>query len=394
MPRNRRVPSYRYHRASDQAIVVVDGRSHYLGAWDSPGSRAEYDRLIAEWLANGRRCGPPEPMEAAPGANVAEVILAFWRHAEVHYRASDGTPSGELDNLKFALRPLRKLYGETPARDFGPLALRAVREEMVRSGLARTSVNARVDRIRRAFRWAASVELVPASVVQGLATVAGLQKGRTVARETEPVGPVPADHVERTLPHLSAPVAAMVRLQLLTGMRPGEACAMRGRDLTPGDPTWTYTPGSHKSAWRGKVREIAIGPKALEVIRGFARADPDAYLFDPREAVAGHHAGRVASRKSRPTPSEQSRRVADPGAGHGRRYSPTSYRNAVSRAAERAGLPPWSPNRLRHSAATAVRARFGLEAAQAMLGHSKADTTEIYAERDMAKAREIMASIG
>ncbi len=53
----------------------------------------------------------------------------------------------------------------TLAKDFGPLALRAVGDRMVANGLARTSVNARVNRIRRAFKWASSVELVPAAVV-------------------------------------------------------------------------------------------------------------------------------------------------------------------------------------------------------------------------------------
>jgi integrase len=90
--------------------------------------------------------------------------------------------------------------------------------------------------------------MVPVSVVQSLATVAGLQRGRTSARESEPVGPVPAGDVERTLPFLSRPVAGLVRLQLLTGMRPGEAILMRGRDLIPGGDVWTYKPEMHKTA--------------------------------------------------------------------------------------------------------------------------------------------------
>ena len=54
----------------------------------------------------------------------------------------------------------------------------------------------------------------------------------------------------------------------------------------------------------------------------------------------------------------------------------------------------WTPLQLRHTAATEIRARFGLEAAQVVLGHARADTTEIYAERDLAKARGVMAEIG
>ena len=57
-------------------------------------------------------------------------------------------------------------------------------------------------------------------------------------------------------------------------------------------------------------------------------------------------------------------------------------------------MPIWGPNRLRHNAATSLRAEFGLEVARAVLGHEKADTTQIYAERDLAKAREVMAAIG
>ncbi len=50
-----RTPSYRHHRSSGQAVVTVDGRDIYLGKFGMAESRAEYDRLLAEWLCNGRR---------------------------------------------------------------------------------------------------------------------------------------------------------------------------------------------------------------------------------------------------------------------------------------------------------------------------------------------------
>jgi hypothetical protein len=107
----------------------------------------------------------------APSVN--NLILAYWRYAEQHYRTPDGAPTGELDNIRDALGPLRRLYGRSPARNFGPLALRAVREEMVRSDLARTTINARINRIRRLFRWATGVELVPVGVYEALRAVGG-----------------------------------------------------------------------------------------------------------------------------------------------------------------------------------------------------------------------------
>src|SRR5262245_10725868 len=137
MPQKPRIPTYRYHKGSGQAVVVLGGKSVYLGKWDTPESRAEYERVVAEWLAQRRRLpAAPDGKAAGPAADLllCEMILDFWQHAKKHYRAPDGTPTRELDNLRDALRPLRKLYGATPAREFGPLALRAVQQEMVRAG--------------------------------------------------------------------------------------------------------------------------------------------------------------------------------------------------------------------------------------------------------------------
>ena len=75
-------------------------------------------------------------------------------------------------------------------------------------------------------------------------------------------------------------------------------------------------------------------------------------------------------------------------------YTTDSYRRAIHRACDKAGLERWSPNRLRHTAATEVRAKFGLEAAQIVLGHLAADVAQIYAERDLAKGAEVARQIG
>ncbi len=49
----RRIPSYRLHKSSGQAIVTLDGRDIYLGDHESDESREKYNRLIAEWIAGG-----------------------------------------------------------------------------------------------------------------------------------------------------------------------------------------------------------------------------------------------------------------------------------------------------------------------------------------------------
>jgi hypothetical protein len=125
-------PSYCRHKATGQAYVTIDGRDIYLGTYGAAASRAAYDRMIGQWLANGR-CLPTEQP-----ATISEVITAFWKHAQVYYRRPDGTQTGEANMFKYALRPLRRLYGATPANEFGPLALVAVRKFMVELGWCRT----------------------------------------------------------------------------------------------------------------------------------------------------------------------------------------------------------------------------------------------------------------
>src|SRR4051794_19491700 len=103
-----RTPTYRLHRPTNQAVVTLNGRDHYLGTYGTEKSRAEYDRLITEWLSNGRRFAVGGP----DGLTVNEILLAYLRHAEGYYR-KDGKSTGELDNIKLAIRPLRRLYGHT-----------------------------------------------------------------------------------------------------------------------------------------------------------------------------------------------------------------------------------------------------------------------------------------
>src|SRR5262245_38049462 len=91
--RSARTPSYRLHRPTGQAVVTIDGRDLYLGKHGTAESRAEYDRLIAEWLSNGRRL--PVGGEAAPAdLNVDEVILAYLDWADGYYR-KNGEPTTE-----------------------------------------------------------------------------------------------------------------------------------------------------------------------------------------------------------------------------------------------------------------------------------------------------------
>jgi hypothetical protein len=121
-----------------------------LGEYDSPQSRQEYARVLAEWEANDRT--PPATSASANDITIAEVILAYWRHVETYYRHPDQTPTSEADNIRLALRPVRELYGHSRAADFDAIALEAVRDAMSAGGRCRSRVNRDVSRVKRMFR--------------------------------------------------------------------------------------------------------------------------------------------------------------------------------------------------------------------------------------------------
>jgi integrase len=328
MPRPPRIPSLRRH-TNNLGVVRLNGDDHYLGPWPHPTKqpppevRAAYDDLIRLWLANDRRRLPRQrsvgrattaAVVADSGPTVNALIVEFWeRHVENHYRRLDGSPTGEVEEFRSSLRLLRELFGDLPAAQFGPLKFKAVRQRMVEAGWCRGVVNQRAARIRGMFKWAVGEELVPAAVYESLRTVAGLQRGRTAARETSPILPVDDATIDATLPFLRPQVQAMVQVQRLCGCRPGEVCALRGCDLDRSGPVWLYQPPQHKTSHRGKSRIICLGPQSQAVLTPWLRADPSEYLFQPKESAAARHKERSAARRTPMTPSQARRkRKANP----------------------------------------------------------------------------------
>lgn len=239
-------------------------------------------------------------------------------------------------------------------------------------------------------------------------------------------------------------VAAMVMLQRLTGMRPAEVCGMRTGDLDTTGTIWLYRPLQHKTRHHGHTRSIAVGPRAQRLLKPFLQLDLAAPVFSPAVAEDLRSIRLRAHRATPLTPSQAARkkrrhRRRPPGAF----YTVDSYRRAIQRACDIAfplseelatwqhdvdtwrnkftyknGKAPrlkelptdlremqgaieayrkahrWHPHQLRHTAATDLRARFGIEAAQVVLGHKSLPMTEKYAEQNQEKARQVMADAG
>ncbi len=403
MPKKPRIPKYCLHKPSGRARVILDGQHVWLGKYGSDESIERYNRIVAELATSPTDSPSPVVSSALTGVAVVEVLAAYLKRAETYYQ-KNGEPTGQLAIVKSSLRPAQRLYGRAAAADFGPMALKAIRQTMIDAGLCRNEVNRRVQVIKQAFKWAASEELIPISAYQALATVTGLRKGRTEAPDHPPVAAVPDNVVEATIPFLPEIVASMAQLQKLTAMRPHEVCELRPCDLDRSGDVWLYLPQRHKTEHHDRDRTIFIGPKAQEILTPFLLRPADSYCFSPADSVKQQHAKRTRKTPLSCGNRTGNNRVRKPKRKPRDHYDKNSYSNAVRRAIKRANegrkkagrapLPRWTPNMLRHSAATEIRRQFDLEAVQSILGHASMNTSEIYAEKNLTLARQIAAKIG
>lgn len=379
MPKlTKKLPSYRLHKRSGQAIVNLSGKDVYLGPHGTKASKQEYDRVIGEWLANGRILSAGK---SSKPTKVSDLLSAYWTFAKGFY-VKRGKPTGEIPPLKSAIRTFRKLYGKTNVAEFGPLMLIAYQNSLVEAGICRKYVNQQTGRVKRIFKWGVSRELVPVEVFQAINTVSGLRKGKTPAKDYAPVQAVSDVVIAATLKHVVyEPVRDMIKFQRLVGCRPGELFTMRPMDIdrTGGghEGIWIYQPESHKTEHHHQSRVVVIGPQAQKVLAPYLLREESELCFQRRKGKPFerlHYSQHIhrACRKAFPPPEGT----------EGEALKDWEHKNH------------WAPNQLRHATATEVRKESGLEAAQVIAGHANAKTTEIYAERDLAKAAEVMMKIG
>ena len=414
-----RPPKYRLHKTTNQAVVSFFGSKIYLGPYGSQKSLQRYQEILKDW-EKARHHGHPAGCRKATVAEatvvesvtadslrqkrligspvtIAELILVYRRHTYAYYR-KNGEVTREAGAIDDALRILRKHFGLTLATEFGPVALDKLRDAMIDElDWSRKYVNKQVNRVRGMFQWVAASEIIEASVPVSLKTLPGLKKGRTRAREIARVQPVPDKVIEATLAHLPEAIVAMVRFQRLTSARPGEVCSLSPAEIDRSKDVWIYQPVSHKTENFDKDRIIAIGPRGQRVLASYLEErQPDAFCFSPIESERRR---REQAAKSRKTPLSCGNRSGTnrkllPKRAAGDRYTTDSYRRAIHRACDKAGVEKWSPNQIRHTASTEIRKRFGIDAARAVDGHGSASTTEIYAELDFNKAIEVMREVG
>ena len=71
-----KVPGYLLHKATGQARVVLNGRTHYLGIYGSPESHAHYAEIVKKWRDNDPEETTEKPLTVADAKSCLPVLLA------------------------------------------------------------------------------------------------------------------------------------------------------------------------------------------------------------------------------------------------------------------------------------------------------------------------------
>ncbi len=389
------IPERRYH-VSGQSVVTIDGKNFYLGPHDEALTIARYACLIQAYQANGyslpsefsiddvRRAADHQFGEllgdhhSEESVRVKHLAEAYKSYIEKRYANSRQDLERRSEIIGWLLEHDAGLLVER----FGPRKLREYRDRLDNGARSRKYLNRLTNEIRSVFKWGVGQELVPPHVLTGLKALNPLVAGEG-GFERARRKLVPVEHVRETAKHLSPIVRDMLTVQLATGMRPSEVCAIKPCDIERKGDVWLFMPNKHKTAWKGVEREIPLLGEARAVIENYLNRKPDSYCFSPAEAMAWFRAKQSSERKGF---GSYKKKVAIPKVKPGDCYEAGSFRQAIARAAKLANVPHWTPYQIRHLVGTTVAEALQLESSKALLGHQDLQTTQIYstATRKMA----------
>ncbi len=337
----RQLPQYRVHKSKNLAFVRLGGKFIYLGRAHSPESRVQYHAVISTHLAGK----PPRRIRSDAKARRALTIGELAERWYLAVRSKEGANSKTTYEASYTARELTEQHATCLVIEFGPLAFKAIRSQIVAKGRSRQGVNRLMNRIRRCIRWGVGEELVPADRIHALSSVDGLRHG--TAHETEPRRAADPKAVEVCIRWLEGQdnfgAAGIIRFIRATGCRPSEATAMRWHEVMLAGDMPHYRPASHKTAHHGIDRVIPLNSDAIAAVNSCLK------LRQVEGLVFTHTRGKA--------------------------FTTNAILLAVRRAVRATGCADWCTYGLRHLAATTALERTGCEAAAAaLLGHSPRST--------------------
>jgi integrase len=270
-------------------------------------------------------------------------------------------------------------FRDLPAAEFRRRHLEVVQRSMADAGLAASTVNRHVTRVRTVWKWAETQEFVPDGRWHHLLTLDGFSPTDPTVAHAPPRKAARWDEVRAVCRVVGPVVRALLLTQWWTGCRTGELVSMRRGDVARLKESWSYRPRTHKTQHLGHARVIPLGPRAYAAARAWLEAceGPDDFVFPAEPA---------RRKKSGPRPVGAYYRD--------RGYTVFSYAQAVRRACQKLGVSV-QPYDLRHAAADRIRRAAGPHAARSVLGQKHLSTTDGYGSAlDHEHAAEVQRKIG
>ncbi|MBQ6616316.1 MAG: site-specific integrase [Thermoguttaceae bacterium] len=403
--------------------VVENGKrvQKSLGVWGTQDALDAYTRLVAEIAGNGTQC------EEFSNVSVAFLCAKFYEDAE--RRADDPKlkfDRRELKHYEIVIRHLVRLYGDTPANKFTASCYRAFREHLViiapdvereqcgvysdtrenrakkivgkpkyrtvKKSWSENYVKKLMNYLKMIFSWGVGHDMVDQPVAARFKHVESLRSDLDVHESRLDVSD---DIVKRTLPWLSPTVRDMVIIQRQNALRPNEVCYLRVGDIDRSGEFWTVMKLT-KTKVPMIIKFCESDRKIIE--RRIRNKGADEFIFTPAESMQETWRLRASQRKTPVQPSQRKRAELAATSkldSFAQSYSPSSYRNAIRYAIQKArrhgeSIPFWTPYQLRHTAVTVTSYEHDRETASLLAGHTNLITTSIY-EHKMERVKEDLA---
>lgn len=367
------IPKYRRNKSKNRAFVEFKKKRCYLpGAFGSAESKTAYAKFIADNIVSKGPVIVPGKRQQT-GISVLDLCTQYLAYFKTLHLDD---LRGVYANQKYGILPFARAHSHLRADTIGPKHLKEWQKRLADEERSRSYINANISYILKAFRWGAAEELIPASVSQNLYVLPRIRRGETKAKERKKKKPAEQTWVNSVLPHLSPTLQTMLMLQYHTGVRSQSVCMARPSQFTTEDEFLIWCPRHKLEKW-GIELVLPLGPRAQLLLVPFLADKTDRWLFVPR--------GRNSYGK--PT-----------------RYNSNSYRSALqdgvdrlNAARQKAGLeklPMWTPHQLRHAKGHMVRDEYGIEAVQAVLGHTRLATSEIYSASRLKLAKLVAKETG
>jgi hypothetical protein len=144
MPQRKNIPSYRLHKPSGQARVIIDGQHVYLGPYGSEESKAECEWRVRELLRRRADAELEAKVQVSNDLTVAELVAAYLKYAR-GYHVKHGRLTPQYDHICSAIAAVTADHGSHLVTAIGPLKRKALRRRWVDHGHGAVGLRRRVD---------------------------------------------------------------------------------------------------------------------------------------------------------------------------------------------------------------------------------------------------------